>query len=65
MNFWLNNRFGIATTTTAQKAKWGVFKLSKHHQISTFSKKKSTRRSQYTFPSKRQDSVGRGFRDFA
>lgn len=40
MNFWLNNRFGIATTTTAQKAKWGVFKLSKHHQISTFSKKK-------------------------
>lgn len=64
MNFWLNNRFGIATTT-AQKAKWGVFKLSKHHQISTFSKKKkSTRRSQYTFPSKRQDSVGRGFRDF-
>lgn len=39
MNFWLNNRFGIATTTT-QKAKWGVFKLSKHHQISTFSKKK-------------------------
>lgn len=39
MNFWLNNRFGIATTTIAQKAKWGVFKLSKHHQISTFSKK--------------------------